>query len=238
MNYLSDLHTHSIASGHGTACTITDMARAAQARGLRLLGITDHGPATPGAGTPSYFRSLALSPRRRFGIEVYYGIELNILDSGGTVDLEEPLLSRLDYAVASIHRQTYRGASRQENTQAYLNAMRNPYVRILGHCDDPLFPVDYDEIAACARERGVLLEVNEASLAPYGYRGDTAANYRELLRCCLKYQTPLVLSSDSHGVRHVGDFTCAAAFVHEASFPQELILNNQLPRLKTYLAHQ
>lgn len=26
--YLSDMHTHSIASGHGTECTITNMARA------------------------------------------------------------------------------------------------------------------------------------------------------------------------------------------------------------------
>lgn len=42
--YLSDMHTHSIASGHGTECTITNMARAAAGKGLRLLGITDHGP--------------------------------------------------------------------------------------------------------------------------------------------------------------------------------------------------
>ena len=44
--YLSDMHTHSIASGHGTECTITNMARTAAAKGLRLLGITDHGPGT------------------------------------------------------------------------------------------------------------------------------------------------------------------------------------------------
>ena len=31
--YLSDMHTHSIASGHGTRCTITDMAKAAARRG-------------------------------------------------------------------------------------------------------------------------------------------------------------------------------------------------------------
>lgn len=44
--YLSDIHTHSIASGHGTTCTISDMAKAASQKGLKLLGITDHGPAT------------------------------------------------------------------------------------------------------------------------------------------------------------------------------------------------
>ena len=34
--YLSDIHTHSIASGHGTTCTISDMAKAASQKGLKL----------------------------------------------------------------------------------------------------------------------------------------------------------------------------------------------------------
>ena len=38
--YLSDMHTHSIASGHGTSCTISEMAKAASRKGLKLLGIT------------------------------------------------------------------------------------------------------------------------------------------------------------------------------------------------------
>jgi putative hydrolase len=233
--YLSDLHTHSIASGHGTNCTISDMAKQAAAKGLRLLGITDHGPATLAAGTVSYFRSLPFSPRKRFGIEVLYGIELNILDTEGHVDLEDELLSRLDYAIASMHSQNYAPGSRAENTQAFLNVMKHPQVKILGHCDNPAYPVDYDAIVACAKEHQVLLEINEASLAPYGYRGDTTANNRELLRCCEKYQAPILLSSDSHGTAHIGDFTCASEFVHQAMFPEALILNNQIPQLKAML---
>ena len=65
--YLSDIHTHSIASGHGTTCTISDMAKAASRKGLKLLGITDHGPGTLAAGTSSYFRSLTYAPKKRFG---------------------------------------------------------------------------------------------------------------------------------------------------------------------------
>lgn len=233
--YLSDMHTHSIASGHGTVCTISDMAKDAASKGLRLLGITDHGPATLAAGTPSYFRSLPFSPKKRFGIDLLYGIELNILDTEGHVDLEEDLLSRLDYAIAAMHSQNYKSRSREENTKAFLNVMRNPHVKILGHCDNTQYPVDYDAIVRGAKEHHVLLEVNEASLAPYGYRGDTTANNRELLRCCVKYQAPLVLSSDSHGTGHIGDFTCAARFVHQELFPETLILNNQLPRLKAFL---
>ena len=33
--YLSDVHTHSIASGHGTTCTVSDMAKAAAKKGLK-----------------------------------------------------------------------------------------------------------------------------------------------------------------------------------------------------------
>ena len=104
--YLSDIHTHSIASGHGTTCTISDMAKAASQK-LKLLGITDHGPATLAAGTSSYFRSLIYSPRKRFDVELLYGIELNILDTDGKTDLPQELLDKLDYAIASMHYQKF-----------------------------------------------------------------------------------------------------------------------------------
>ena len=105
--YLSDIHTHSIASGHGTTCTISDMAKAASRKGLKLLGITDHGPGTLAAGTSSYFRSLTYAPKKRFGIELLFGVELNILDIDGHLDLNDELLGELDYAIASMHAQNY-----------------------------------------------------------------------------------------------------------------------------------
>lgn len=233
--YLSDMHTHSIASGHGTACTISDMVKCAAAKGIKLLGITDHGPATLAAGTPSYFRSLAYSPKKRFGIDVFYGVELNILDCEGHVDLASELIDHLDYAIVSMHQQNYKNGSCAENTRAFLKAMENPSVKILGHSDNPHYPVDYEEIARHCKDFGVIFEINEASLAPYGYRGDTTANNAEILRCCVKYDLPLILSSDSHGCGHIGDFTYAADFVHRAAFPETLILNNQIPRLKSFL---
>lgn len=233
--YLSDMHTHSIASGHGTSCTISDMAKIASKKGLKLLGITDHGPGTLAAGTPSYFRSLTFSPKKRFGLELLYGIELNILDKEGHVDLEEELLSKLDYAIISMHSQNYKCRTREQNTDAYINAMKNPHAKILGHCDNPHFPVNYEYIAQAAKKLNVIFEINEASLAPYGYRGDTRENNQEILHYCRKYEIPILLSSDSHGTNHIGDFTFASEFVHQERFPEHLILNNQIPRLKVFL---
>lgn len=164
--YLSDVHTHSIASGHGTTCTVSDMAKAASKKGLKLLRITDHGPGTLAAGTSSYFRSLSYSPKKRFEIELLFGVELNILDVDGHVDLSDKLLDKLDYAIASMHAQNYKSGSVKENTSAYLNAMKHPCVKILGHCDNPHFPADYETLAVAAKEFGVIFEINEASSPP------------------------------------------------------------------------
>lgn len=45
--YELDVHTHTVSSGHYTHDTITDMARCAAQSGIKLLGISEHGPAIP-----------------------------------------------------------------------------------------------------------------------------------------------------------------------------------------------
>ena len=194
---------------------------------MTLLGITDHGPGTLGAGTPSYFRSLAHAPRKRCGIRVCYGVELNITDFSGNLDLEDEILEGLDYAIASMHRPNLRPGGQTANTLAYIQAMKHPAVRMIGHCDDVKYPVDYDELTAAAREYGIVMEINNSSLSPEGYRGDTRANNRMLLEGCLRNRVPVLLSSDSHGTAHIGDFTYARAMVQEMNYPEELILNDK-----------
>lgn len=58
-----DIHTHSIMSGHAYG-TIREMAKAAQNKGLKLLGISEHGPGIPGTCAPIYFSNLAMAPRQ------------------------------------------------------------------------------------------------------------------------------------------------------------------------------
>ena len=194
--YLSDIHTHSIASGHGTNCTISDMAKEAGRKGLKLLGISDHGPGTLVSGTSSYFRSLPFCPRKRFNVDILYGVELDILNADGQIDLSDELLNNLDYAIISMHRQNYKSSSVSENTQAYIRAMKHPAVKILGHCDDIHFPVDYNALAKAAMKENVIFEINEASLAPYGYRGDTSSNAAQILHYSLRYKLPIILSTE------------------------------------------
>ena len=230
-----DIHTHTIASGHASTATITDMAKAAVSRNLKLLGISDHGPATLGGGRPSYFRNLSYAPRKRLGVEMLYGAEVNILDENGSLDLEDPILAHLDYVIASIHKPVKKPGTKEENTRTYLNAMKNPYVTIIGHCDDVKYPVDYLAIVRAAMEHQILLEINNSSLSPDGYRGDTRFNDLMILNLCRHFHYPILLSSDSHGTKHVGDFTYAQELLKKADFPKSLVLNNSASEFQAFL---
>lgn len=231
-----DIHTHTIASGHASTATITDMAKAAAANNLTLLGISDHGPATFGGGRPSYFRSLSHAQKKRFGIEMLYGAEVSILDNKGKLDLDNSILKDLDYVIASIHKPAKKPGTIEENTTAYIEAMKNPHVCIIGHCDDERYPVDYLSLIKAAMEHDVLLEINNSSLSPEGYRGDTRFNNLMILNLCRHFHYPVLLSSDSHGTKHVGDCTYAQELVKLAEMPGDLILNYSPNKLKSFLA--
>lgn len=248
----ADFHTHSIASGHGTTHTIDQMAKAAKSRGMTALGISDHGPATPGSCRESYFRTLKLAPALRSGVTVFYGAEANILNEEGILDLSDETLSGLDYVIASLHAPTYRNSAQSQegassrprcqtcpessilnqiamNTNAYINAMKNPYIKIIGHPDDAHFPVDARQLVAAAIDYKVILEVNEASLSPSGYRGEARPHMHSLLTLCLKNRHPILLSSDSHGAQDIGLMPHALELIDELQYPRELILNYQPP---------
>lgn len=234
--YEFDPHIHSIASGHAGTSTVTDIAKQAKARGLKMVGITDHGPATMHSAKEAYFRNLAYAMKKRCGVEILYGAELNILDYEGRVDLDDEILSQLDYAIISMHQPNIKSGTLEENTFAYIHAMKHPNVRIIGHADDVKYPVDFEALAIAAKHYQVVFELNNSSLRPDGYRGNTHENAKSILAVCKKHGLPIVLSSDSHGQEHVGDFTYAEALIKEMDFPDSLILNHSGRAFKSLIA--
>lgn len=230
-----DVHTHTVASGHYTRDTATDLIKQAAGDGLKLLGISEHGPAIPHSCTASYFRGLSMAPARRMGVHVLYGAEVNIMDFSGRLDLPEDIMKNLDYCIAAMHTPCLAPGSLTENTQAYIRAMENPYIRIIAHPDDVKYPADYDCLMEAAMDNHVLLEVNNSSLSPDGYRGNVKENDRTILRLCQKYHYPVLLSSDSHGHSHIGDFTYALALIQEMNFPRELIINRSAEEFLQFL---
>ena len=231
MEYILDLHTHTIASGHAYS-TIKEMAQAASEKGLKLLGITEHSMTMLGTCHAFYFQNMEVIPRERFGVEMMFGSELNIIDYDGHVDMEERILNMLDYAVASFHTPCIKPGSMAENTRAAWKVMENPHVLILGHPDDGRFPLDYEEIVRASKETGTIIELNNSSLHPESFRDNAFENDRILLKLCMKHDVPVVVDSDAHVDIDVGNHIYAQKILEEVGFPEELILNDRPELIK------
>lgn len=226
-----DTHTHTIVSGHAYN-TMKEMVQAAADKGLKGIAITEHAPEMPGSTHSYYFMNLFVVPRKMCGIDLLLGAELNIMNEQGEVDLPEDAIKRLDITIASIHMPCYSGEITKEKvTRAYLNAMKNPYIDIIGHPDDGRFPIDYELLVKNAKETGTLLEVNNTSLKPGGFRHDTRGNVAKMLEYCKKYNAAVVLGTDSHVDATIGEFEYAFEALKEAEFPEELVANASLEKL-------
>lgn len=234
MKDIMDLHTHTTASGHAYN-TLYEMARSASEKGLTLFGSTDHAPKMPGTCHEFYFINFKVIPRTLFGVKILMGSEVNILDYTGRIDLRESILKKLDYTIASIHEPCYQCGTAAENTNAYLGAIENPYVTIIGHPDDGRFPIDYDTLVAAAAENHKLLEVNSSSLSPASPRVNAWENYRTMLELCRRYKASVIIDSDAHIEADVGNHRLAWELIKETGFPEELIVNSSLDRLLPYL---
>lgn len=236
MNYDSvlDLHTHTLASGHAYN-TIREMARMAADKGLQALGITEHAPKMPGTCHRFYFQNLKVVPREMYGIRLLMGSEVNILDAEGHMDLSEEEIRQMDVVIASLHVPCFTPGTKEENTMAYVNAMKHPYINIIGHPDDSRYPVDYRILAEAAREYGKVLELNNHSLVPTSFRQNARENDLQMLECCKELKVPVVMSSDAHFDVEIADFACARQLIIESAFPEELVLNRSLEALEGHV---
>lgn len=233
MKFVLDTHTHTFASGHSYS-TIREMAHAASEKGLQLLGITEHAPKMPGSCHEFYFQNLKVVDRQMCGVELLLGAELNILDSDGRVDLPDQLLSKLDITIASLHIPCMTPGTKEENTRAYINAIKNPLINIIGHPDDRRYPVDYKELVLAAKEYHTLIELNNSSLTEGGARTNARPLDIEILGLCKEYEVPVVVGSDAHIDHAVGNHDKAEALLREVEFPESLIVNQDVDFLKKY----
>ena len=97
-----DTHTHTLASGHAYN-TLREMDKMAADKGLSGLAVTEHAPKMPGTCHIFYFQNMRVVPRNMYGIELLMGVELNVMNGTGEVDLPEYLIREVGLAIASIH---------------------------------------------------------------------------------------------------------------------------------------
>ncbi len=227
MNILLDLHTHTLASGHAYN-TIMEMAKTASEKGLQYLGITEHAPNIPGTCDPIYFRNLHTVPRNLFGVNLLLGAELNILDTKGTLDLDEWYYEHcLDIRIAGIHRLCWQGGTVEENTHAMVTAIRNPYVNIISHPGDGTADLLFEPIVQASKETHTLLEINNSSFKPTRGLDASYKNYKEILLLCKRYEVPVILGSDAHFCTSIANYDYVLPLLQEVDFPEALVMNHQ-----------
>lgn len=236
MKLLADTHTHSVVSQHAYS-TIDENAKFASQKGIELLALTDHAPGMKHTAPRAFFANYHVLPKFLYDVELLHGVELNIMDYDGTLDLDNELLAKMDIALASLHPQCIPFGTKKENTNAVIKAMENPYVDVLGHPGDPRYEMDVEAIFQTAKDTGCILEMNNASLVPNGFRKGSEKYMTELLRLCMRDDVPILLGSDAHFYTQIGDFSYVLDLLQAIEFPEELILNTSPQTLKKSLKH-
>lgn len=228
-----DLHTHTVASGHAYSTLLENLTEAKK-KGLLAMGTSDHTPGMIHTTNKAFFENYKILPREVDGVRLLRGMEANITDFDGTVDGGQAMRD-MDYVIASLHSPCIKSGTMEENTRAIIGAMRNPWVKIIGHPDDARYPLDIERVVQAAVDYGVALELNNSSLRPTCTRKNGPVLERLLAETMMKYGAKAVMGSDAHVWCDVGNFKECIAMLEEIHFPKELLLNQSLSGLDILL---
>lgn len=223
MNLVTDTHSHTVASGHAYS-TVEEYAKRAKEKGLEMIAITDHGMAMPGGPHPFYFWNLKVIPDYIDDVRILKGVEANILDYTGKIDMPDELLERLDVVIVSMHDVCMKPGTVEENTAAYIETMKNPYVDIIGHSGNPVFSIDVEKYVSAAKKYNKIIEINNTSLKG-GIREGSRENCMSIAKECCKQGVYMCTSSDSHISFDIGELSEANTFIEEYGIDENLILS-------------
>lgn len=227
----ADTHTHTNCSTHAFG-TVSENLAEAKKRGIELVCMTNHGPQMPDAPHVWHFETMAELPDYIDGVRLLKGAEANILDVEGSLDLPLAIQKKTDVMIASIHRQCYKSRTIKEHTQTWLNVIKNPYVRILGHMGQPSYCFEHEPVIEAAKKADICVEINNHSFA---VRAGSENICRDIALMCKKIGAKIVVSSDAHTPFQVGVFDKALKLLEEIDFPEKLIVNLNAERLERYL---
>ena len=150
--------------------TLDEMVQQAELLGWSYLGFADHSKSSVQANGLNEERVLrmieqieAFNQSGSSSVTAFSGIECDILKDG-TLDLEESVLERLDYVVASVHSSF--SQSEEEMTQRVIRAIESPSVTMLGHPTGRLllrregYRINIPKVIDAAIANRVIIEIN------------------------------------------------------------------------------
>jgi len=241
---LGDYHTHTIYS-HGKGTILENCAQAAEI-GLKEIAVTEHGFAHLSYGVrrkrfDDMVKDIEAARLEFPQLKIFFGMECNLLDNRGGLDLREDDLKNFDLIILGYHRfvkassfgdffkfnlpvfmsAVFKTSSKRRtaNTDAFIKAMERFPVAFLSH---PNFGIDVDikELSRAAKALGVFLELN----------GKRVALSRADADIILNEGAEFVVNSDAHSSERVAEVSKPLKFIEEAGISYKNIANwDKLP---------
>lgn len=234
MKLTGDYHTHTSYS-HGRG-TVRENVEAAIEKGLKVIAITDHGPGhlifkTRKEDMFKIKEEIEQLKREYKEIKILFGVEGNIIDYEGHIDVDQDIMDIIDILLVGYHYGTrmkkwidvYRmyvmnlfsvDRIRELNTNAFIGALKRYKIDILTHLGDRM-RVDIEKVAKVAKSRGTLLEINS---------GHGSLNV-ENLKIAKTTGVKFIVNSDAHSPHRIGDVKRAMEIVRKAELDKSFIYN-------------
>lgn len=245
MKITGDYHTHTYASDGRSG--VADNIAAAKRAGLLELAVTDH----------SFSSFIFHMTRKKYDrqqkridaeaggdLKVLHGVEANIIDFDGNIDVPTDMISRLDVLTVGFHRylkighvlrahkfictngycsKRTREKLKELNTRAFVNAIKKYPVDIIAHLNHRAI-VDIKEVSAAAAEYGVYIELNEKHLDAIG---DDA-------KAMIESGASFIVGTDAHSAKSIGKPLRVIEFVKKYNIPLDRVygINGNAPTFK------
>jgi histidinol phosphatase-like PHP family hydrolase len=222
-----DLQMHTVWSDGSDS--IEDMAKAAVERGYEFIVITDHAKGLKIAGGINE-EQLAMQAEEISQVNdamaatdqpvrVLRSIELN-LSPAGNGDMDGQALSRLDLVLGCFHSSLRK---KEDQTDRYLAALRNPAIHILGHPRGRIYNFRLGLTADWQRVFGLAAELDKAvEIDCYPDRQDLSS---DLVRLAAKAGCRISLGTDAHGASQLRFIDLGLASALKAGVKSDRILN-------------
>lgn len=235
MRVFAEYHSHTTYSDG--KYSMEDMIKSAIDLGYKTYGISDHGYKHKFFGVnkkdyPKMRDEINRLQEKYPQIKLLLGVEANILDDKGNIDVDDFVYNYVDYVLAGYHfgsePKNIRGLinhinnytklfSKNEieyNTNALINAIRNNDIFILTHPGDK-GTIWTSEVAKVAGQYDTYLEVNAH------HNNLTLEQLLEVKDIDVKFS----LGSDAHSPEHLMEIKIALERIEKAGIDSSRILN-------------
>lgn len=197
---------------------------------MKVIGISDHGPGNDDTLVNElYFRTISRLPKFVDGLRILKGIEANITDLKGSLDISDSTIeNKLDYVMANLHcGSAYKDFGKAKNTQSLINAIRSGKVDIITH---PFwmrhFEIDIEKVSEEACLHNVLLEVDTHYIGEHQLKPYMIEALAKMIKITKKHGKKVIVGSDAHNIWEMADDKPLKKIKNKIGLTDKMIINN------------